>query len=857
MRIPENMIEFSPLSIKGKKALSKLITKMRLHHVSKEETERLQDESYFLDSFFIEPFTRISEGNWVNDNVEDADKDVYDIDVQKKAKEPFESALIESVPKLLWISGNAGCGKSTYVHRLGQQYSNKVKMIFCDFERIKKRCLIKCGVEELAIENDELWSNSTLFKFLILLIHTIIEELCINWLNIESYRDEFEYMIQECVRNLDYENDYKYVIDFFESLKDASDDKLCLKRIRKIYAFFCNIISDFGEGKNDLQNDLLNSCIIKLVNILMHILLCKGNIKGKFQVCVFDNIEYASSLEYDTDKVLITDRSIEIILNSIHFAVSSFVQRTVQFYRFAPKIIVVTRKATVAFNGNMEGNDYQLLDITNWFCAKEIYEKRLDYILDYVADDEEIAYRAFNIIMSDCTMSKWSLVPFLSKLFNYNIRRMARIILHILIINTTSSENSEREEISNFISMWDKYKEGGEIKHFFRIYIIRLVLDSFNGLPREMGSIQNQAYLNKLMVELDKNDSVKKLTIPKIGEDLFNANINAFSQGSTGISHESQTTLLKWIKQDKLERIETSFTRRILTILHRVELQDLYPPNNQSVLGIKYYNFEDLLKNLLLDGNNSDSISLSTKAISEIGNILYLMNEVTDSTGWVPLTSVKWKNTEEKYTSNAILKVLENAAIRIRNHMEPDSSYGIRITYAGQMFLMLLPEFEYFATRFCSFEPKLISNRSMKKAEKKGNKKDQEDELDCIKMIKNVLYHSIMCSYTVIKRAISEYSSSGTNATVDYRRMHNSLSVYTEFNGSPTVMHPDRIFRRQQNYLNIYRKYIFELGCRDSRFKNDQEKAALLGKLDELIIEYKKWDEYFKGTYPEYYYWEE
>lgn len=139
MRIQESMIEFSPFSIKGKKSLNKLIESMRKKHIPEEDIKNIGDSDSFLSNYYIEPFTRGNDGNWINDNVSEEDKDVYDVDVLQAYKDKFEQELSERVAKLLWISGNAGCGKSTYVHKLGQIKQDELEMIFSDFEATKKK----------------------------------------------------------------------------------------------------------------------------------------------------------------------------------------------------------------------------------------------------------------------------------------------------------------------------------------------------------------------------------------------------------------------------------------------------------------------------------------------------------------------------------------------------------------------------------------------------------------------------------------------------------------------------------------------------------------------------------------------
>lgn len=850
MRIPENMIEFSPLSIKGQKALSKLVSAMRKHNVSEEVINMYTDENHFLDEFYIEPFTRINERNWAEDYITVEDKDVYNVEILQKSKQDFEHELTTGLIKLVWLYGNAGCGKSTYVHRLGQEYKDSMDTHYYDFEEVKKACIIKYqegnGIKKNRIGNDELWKKSSLFRFFILIIDKIIDSLCLCSSNFLESVNNIKKIIEEHKKSYDEENDFQDVVIFFESLEKIIYQNTYLEGIKEIITYFNNIVQSFESNQEQTEN----TSLITLSCILLNIMLYKGAIKNKTQICVFDNIEYMVSFEYSDEKVLITDRTIEIILNSIHTAVSHCLSKTTKFaYHNCPKIVFVTRRATVAFNGNLEMNNYQSVEITNWFCAKEIYEKKTRIVSEYTEEGDKLAYDIFNLIMSDCTMSKWSLVPFLSKLFNYNMRRMARILIHILIINTASKNGNEKNTLEKFKILWDKNLNPDEyiqkqIKHFLRMYIIRLVLDSFNGYPREISG-QNVAYFNKLMVELGKIADYETISIPPNGKDLLD-HLTENKYGNLTNVRQREEAVKKYItkKRNSINEIETSFARRILTILHRAEIENLYSGNNKSIININYFNFEDLLKNLLLDGNTQHITSIDAKTISTIANILFLMNEVTDSTGWVPLTSIKWKNSEEKYTLSAIESLLQNAVSNIKSH-NYDFSVGIRITPAGQAFLKLLPDFEYFAARFCPLEPKLLSDKSLCNVNGK---------FPCINTINKILYYSIKCIYTIIKRAEIEYSSLGANAEIDFDRMFISKSLYKETNLSPVIAHPLRIFSQQINYFYIFLNYIQSLDPNEDRFKTDDEKNKLIQELELVINTYKDWQIYFNETYHDFLY---
>lgn len=249
MRIQENMIEFSPFSIKGRKALSRLASKMRQCNVSDSEIKKINDEEYFLEKYYIEPFTRVNKQNWLDEIITEDDKDVYDVDVLKKSKKDFEKELADNVIKLVWIHGNSGCGKSTYVHKLGQIYKNEIKMSFYDFEKVGKSCIIKCFEDEKRIGNDTLWSKSNCFRFLILIINKITENLYINSLDDTVCVENLKAIINEYEKYKDSENDFEHVINFFNYLKQAVCPQTRKDGVEGIVSFFMILLTNLKMNK--------------------------------------------------------------------------------------------------------------------------------------------------------------------------------------------------------------------------------------------------------------------------------------------------------------------------------------------------------------------------------------------------------------------------------------------------------------------------------------------------------------------------------------------------------------------------------------------------------------------------------
>ncbi|MDR0867182.1 MAG: hypothetical protein LBP75_01745 [Planctomycetota bacterium] len=181
MNIPESEIEFNPFSHKGKISL-RLVEKKLSERKIKDEVGLLRNEDYFLDTFFVEPFTRYTKG-WTPDNVSKDDCDSHsDYEKLKQDRESLLTVIKDPGSRIIWLYGNAGCGKSTYAHWLAQQYKDSVSMFFCDFEEVK-RCVVistESETEAFCVENEELWNKYYCYRFAILLIDNTLENIGIR-----------------------------------------------------------------------------------------------------------------------------------------------------------------------------------------------------------------------------------------------------------------------------------------------------------------------------------------------------------------------------------------------------------------------------------------------------------------------------------------------------------------------------------------------------------------------------------------------------------------------------------------------------------------------------------------------------
>lgn len=835
MGLIENAIEFNPFSLKGRAAFAALNNDLG---IEQELIRQWFDEDTFLKNFYVEPFTRFKKNNIENEDSlgthEDVDYDnLYirltdDTSLNRLKNEfgDFKKCLFQDSARLIWLYGSAGCGKTTLIHQCGKEYSDKIHMYFCDFESGRRKHKIKdCGIQLNIKKNPE----SNLLKFAIQIVDLVFSIIC-NKIENENVVDDKKInelckIYFENVYNDD--NDPDSVIDFFTLLNRyvTGDSK-----IEEVVAFFKELLDRVAITPTEKENLDYIVEIMELSNILYYLLIVNGISMKKSCICVFDNIEYYIYKYAAYVNNLITDKTLDLIIKSL---LKSTLQINNNFLdnlklKYIPKFIIITRPTTVSLVRTAEGGIDLKLEITNWFCAKEIYEKKLGYILPLLEngkykDDVELQQTilVFKSIMQDCTASKWSLSPFLAKFFNYNHRRMARTVLRIL--------NNNIHKIIKFNKIFSSCKESDNINvrthilHLCRLFIVRILLEEINEHNPKL------AFFNKLSMEqFEDYCKIKDLTPPQIRNN----------------ENEAEK-ILPNIGDDRI-----SYARYILTILNNFEM------SNDSEL---YMSLEDLLTKLLLDGANHNVFDIKDSILQELSEILLTMVEIgegeQDENPWVPL--IQLKSELKQYNRESIYKQLqiaiknkkatstsdeENVADR---HEKVDKTFGLKITYAGQIYLLLLANYEYFATVTLS-NPKFYTLIT-------PIKKLPSGMYNNIASIDRIFRCAIGCSYAVIQRDLMWYTPTGKDEEFNYELFSHSQKFYRETPNDQLITHPQRIILSQYNYLKSYAEYIEMKGYSDLGLESEIEKKSILKTIKEYISLYEQWKDYFINQYKTYF----
>ncbi len=830
-----NELEFSPFSQKGGNAIALVVEQLK-KFVSPDQLETikkdLQSEEFFFNKFYVPPFTRYCEKELCPDDEFDYDT-IHSALIEKYNE--FIKYLKANIYHMCWLYGSAGCGKTTYIHKLKRELKNAIVDIY-DFENVDKRVQFHYNGECYEIGNNDLWDTHHCYKFSIMLIGGLFNNLQLE----QGLSDGKMSFIKKVIKVYDMlkndKNDIDIVRKFFARLKAVVNEKT-VSSVNEFKQFFIDLIDNEELYKTEICKP-----IVSLMYIMSVVLACVGTFIDKRMIIAFDNIEYYVRVVFDEAGGKIPDKTIEIILKSVLYSIDKSMDIFNSWeFTHVPCVLVSTRPATVTFNHNGQGPNQHSIDVTKWFWAKEIYENKVNYLDKHVKGSLKLLYKLLTDILADCTTSSWSLGIILPRMFNYDYRRLCRVVLKALKKGLVFKNIEKfKYNCNRLMQIWNDSRvslgNNTGIRHLCRIYILRMLLDIFNENIDENNIKNNQPFFNRLMFVYNSSVSEDKLDNNKTLE--YNSGRNK----SDIIDYNWISTNIKNLICHENNQYG-SYVRKILTILHNYELQyDIDTHNNNdddNINIIRYISFETLLKELYLKGNHSSIALITDNKLYNLGSILYAMNRYTDKVNWVPLTTIKWNCDAQNYSSTEIVNALKRARENIRNSFEDDKNYGIKINPAGQVLLKLLPEFEFFDLRYCPRYESLFDDGAMKK---KNGKWVAEIIID------NILANAIKCINTIIRDDIDEFSLYGNN-NIDFDKLYTTKWVYKDSELSVGFSHVARILDQHINYLLSYRDFVVVLSPNAHRFTDIGERKELLDIIEEKIKMYK----YCQKKYMEFY----
>lgn len=640
--ILRNILLANPLTSRGQEALLKIG-----EHV---------DEKKFMNDCYIEPFSSYKS---VNDEIIDPFSDpdykpssyAEEKDLKKlhKDKENFETNFWGTpnftglVDSLFIIKGVAGCGKTTYLHKLLLEKEEIFISEICDLEKASNTCRLITNNINLRKYNKS--NDDTVWKF----ISITIPKINILLSRLDFTEEEHKNRLSEISKIYN-----KYFEDYSGREPIADDDEFqnFFEIVREYAKGDCSY-SNFGEKINAFFNNIFvsfpcNFPVEVIIGILIRLYFCmskSSSYAGKKFICAIDNIE-----RY-VDNTRIQDVELQVILTALEKAITDFATKILKIIRKSSEsystsfgILVAMRDTSANIKSFIhysdEPNQVREIDISEWYNSEDIYKKKLVYFSEICnLIKNENYYIAFNNIISDVSVYKWGMKNLITHMYNRNHRRIATNVIMAL-------DRTPDRTLKIFINTWNKASESGNscLKHLCRRLILRILLDY----------VQERYYFDDLIIKT----SSKK-------DDLLSEHEKYF------------------------------YTRRIVTFLYRVSLNN---GNNET-----YISLPKLIKQVLCRPHFNEN-EVTKKQINYLARILYTMNKSRSTeTNWAPLVVIKFDYDEEPTLDNLYQRIIniwgQYVSTRNQNLVNDTRLFSVKITDAGRFFARVYPDFEYFACR--------------------------------------------------------------------------------------------------------------------------------------------------------------
>jgi hypothetical protein len=751
----ENVLIANPFTRAGETALRKL------------KVQLTEDE--FLNSIYADPFISLSDEP---EDDRDTDPDIEDMQhledqrksnliLLKENKEKFEKELRSLVETVFVVEGCAGCGKTTYLHWLQREIENdrniKMKVHIWDLEGYNQDFSI-LG-HPIHIDNkDNVW----LFAAILLrrIEKFVAKYSCLSeeFYDKMSYKDiekQCDYISKLCdiygdyfvklIHNRNNLLDNEKAIFFFSILHKANNSW----RYKEVGEWLVTEMNEIQSSKNDAwKSDLIRFLTI----ILIRLSVCDSILLKQKHVYVIDNIE--SYLPLTNAVTYIRDYDIKAVTNGICRAVRDsrdkidLINQELQttFYGFLLSARESTSKLVERTLQEIDRHITKIC-ISDWYCAKDIYERKVMYepfnnIIQESSLDE--LKKAHKFMMSDITVSKWGLLNQVNAMYGHDFRRIA--------INVTQALSKKSKIVTEYNRLWEAIKSDsngehvGLVKHMCRKMLFRCMLDH----------IQSKHYFKDIKV--------------------YNE-----SQGS---SHKDVN----------------AYARKIVTILHRYQL--LHPNS--------YMSFPSLMRCMFVKPYFGDK-PIAERKVKALSQILFHMAKPEIETHWNALIIIKFENEKKAFTENSLLKTMIDVYNNGSNEEDAvqqnsgDTKYGVKITESGSFFAKFLADFEYFACRFASQYPPLPCQSN---SQKKG---DTYDCINIIRSVRKKAFDCIDDVIRADGDFYGCPSQSDTGNRFSRMYSDDEPSpVYKETSNSRIKCHPLRVLEAHIGYLEHYCKYLRE-----------------------------------------------
>lgn len=408
----------------------------------------------------------------------------------------FDSWIKNSGNAVYCVKGDAGCGKSTYLHYLKYIYMNySIKWEIIDVQKARE-------IVEILNINLQIPKFSLLdYKVISAMLDNILQYIFVkknNHFNFEMIKKQLFSLYQKYKSDVqeDFSDDITKV--FFD---DSPLFRAEIENMRKddIEKYAQNI---FIYIKKLINNEPPLMILQQLWGVYMHIL--NSIDEEKKHIIAFDNFERFIG----TDEIC--NKQLWNFIETLRHLLQTCEEADIQFYHHFQMILFMRNTTSRMGNIPLQLVDFEghELDLSDWFPINRIIEKKLNW---YKTNSINITNsELMDMILGDGSFDgngMRSLQTKLSMLFNNNKRALITLLTHII-------NNDDEKYLDEFIKFAKNKKRIRMRLNKFagRSIINRLVLDE----------LQKDNFFKNIFVERAEERSLRLGTARKILIILYN-----------------------------------------------------------------------------------------------------------------------------------------------------------------------------------------------------------------------------------------------------------------------------------------------------------------------------------------------
>lgn len=646
-------------------------------------------EECFLKPAYDEYLDASLNNNDDQDDIISFDQDILKRDIRKNLEqqademEELEAWIISRQPDLYCLLGDAGAGKSTFLHYLEYKYKlKKVKFEIVDIQKATE----DIKVLNYIIEVPEFYSLYA--KSVAILIKHIIDSILIGDENVVDTRSSVaiinEVKKKFCEMFVDKfpRNEVEKFFDF-----PNCDPQEAFKSCRK-----------FAEHIYDYMKNLLNNLDIKtvfsiLLEVYISLLICKD--KKYHYIIAFDNFErFIGEQEiYNKELTEFVDK-----LRGIQKSIANNNKHLLYHYQ----IMISMRHTSVRMFTSEQVTEFMphIVDINQWFEPSSIIKKKIQWLEKH--DVEMDGIKHIPTILHDMGGGGNALRGLhfkISMLFNYNKR-----VIVTFLVNTLYSNRFAKYQmlyVKKYDYFWNKENKLSKSLSKFaaRSIIYRMILDR----------LRDDGFFQYIMVQEEKreasNSQVEKSRM-------------IHSRNRLGFARKILTLLLNYDNLCQPEKVPSYMKLSEL-------FKQLFPSAENPLT-------------MLFDDNNKE-------VLDNVVQILFYMNYYSPrKKNWLQFIDIQYDisgvySVLDRISIDDSSKLMELLRENLQN-------INIRITNAGKAYLyFVVYHFEYFACRNInaredSLHPLLYTIPTLEEI-----KMSKPEDLDCIYIMQNVQRDALSC----------------------------------------------------------------------------------------------------------------